>query len=214
MKRERFKDEIPFKEMTRKQKISYIRDYYLVTILVVAAVVIGLCYLLYSMTHRTEVLLGVTLVDTLETERVEELVQEFAAERDIPEKSVQIGDTVIGSGGISAQASVAFYVRFQAGSEDIVILPEDTFNEYAENGYFLDLTDVVPAEWQDKLLVVDQVYDEYENVQPDPIACGIRVRDIACMPDDDYYENAVIAISYNPRNYDNAVSCYNFLLTK
>jgi hypothetical protein len=199
--------------MTGKQKISYIRDYYLVMILVVAAIVIGLCYLVYSVTHRTDALLSVTMVDALETEQIEELAEEFALEYGIDEKSVQISDSSIGS-AVSAQLSVAFYVRLQAGKEDILILPEDTFNEFAQNGYFLDLTDLVPQEWQERLLVVDQVYDEAENVQPDPIACGIRVEDIACIPDDDYYKNAVVAISYNPKNYDNAVAFYNYLLTK
>ena len=93
-------------------------------------------------------------------------------------------------------------------------MPEAVFEEYAMSGYFLDLTDVVPQEWQDKLVSVEQRYDEIEGVQPEPIPCGIYMRDIPGMPDTPYYENAVIAISYNPDHPETAEDFLNSLLKK
>ena len=109
---------------------------------------------------------------------------------------------------------MALYVRMQAGSEDIMILPEAVFTEFATGGYFLDLTGVVPEEWQDKLVIAEQRYDEFDDVQPEPLACGIYMRDIPGMPDTPYYQNAVIAISYNPDHYDTSTAFINSLLKK
>jgi ABC-type glycerol-3-phosphate transport system substrate-binding protein len=200
--------------MTREQKVSYILDYWTVPVIIVAVIVIALAAFLYTMTHQTEILLNVSVVDAPETDSIEALALDFAAANDIPEESVQVSSSLVGDESMEAQASMAFYVRLQAGDEDILVLPEDTFYMFAQNGYFLDLTDVVPQEWQDKILVAEQLYDDYDEVQPDPIPCGIRMRDIPGMPEGDYYEDAVLVISYYPKNYDNAVAFFNSLLAK
>ena len=216
--RERSKDEIPFNEMTSAQKRSYLIDYWSKPALVVIVVAILLISLIHSMVTSKDMLLSVTTVDSGDDKSLTPYVEQFVKENGIPEDQYVVGDIVVGTaasgGGASSQAGMAFYVRLQAGSEDIVILPEETFLEYANSGYFLDLRDVVPQEWQDQLITVEQRYDEIEKVQPEPIACGIYVRDIPGMPDTLYYQNAVIAISYNPDHYETAAAFLNSLLNK
>ena len=116
------------------------------------------------------------------------------------------------SGGAMSQAGMAFYVRMQSGSEDLVVMPEEEFDEFAESGYFMDLTSVVPEEWTDRLVVVEQRYDDYEDEQPEPMACAIRLCDIGGFPDTEYTQHAVIAISYNPAHADTAADFLNDLL--
>lgn len=170
------------------------------------------------MVTSKEILLSVTTVDSGDDRSFTPYVEQFATDNSIPEDQYVVGDIVVGSaangGGSTSQAGMAFYVRLQGGSEDVLIMPEAVFEEYAMSGYFLDLTDVVPQEWQDKVVSVEQRYDEIEEVQPDPIPCGIYLRDIPGMPDAPYYQDAVIAISYNPENYDNSVAFLNSLLKK
>ena len=216
--RARSKDEIPFSEMTPAQKRSYLWDYWRIPALVVVGVAVVLISLIHSMVNSKEMLLSVTTVDAGDDTGITPYVEQFAAENGIPDDQFAVGDLVVGTaetgGGTSSQAGMAFYVRLQGGSEDIVIMPEGVFHEYGSCGYFLDLTDVVPQEWQDRLIQEEQRYDEIDEVQPEPIACGIYMRDIPGMPDTPYYENAVIAISYNPDHEQNAVGFLNSLLKK
>ncbi|MCI7131140.1 MAG: hypothetical protein MSA09_11460 [Lachnospiraceae bacterium] len=216
--RERSKDEIPFSEMTPAQKRSYLVDYWSKPALVVIVVAVMLVSLIHSMVSSKEMLLSVTTVDSGDDKSFTPYVEQFVSENGIPEDQYVVGDIVVGTaatgGGTGSQAGMAFYVRLQAGSEDIIIMPESVFLEYATSGYFLDLTGVVPQEWQDQLISVDQRYDEVEEVQPDPIACGIYMRDIPGMPDTPYYQDAVIAISYYPDNQDYAEAFLNSLLKK
>lgn len=215
-RRERSKDEIPFREMTPAQKRSYLWDYWRIPALVVVVIAAVVIALVYTMATSKETLFSVTTVDSGDDTSFTPYVEQFADENGIPRDQLAVADIVVGSseagGGASSQAGMAFYVRMQAGSEDIVIMPEAVFEEFAAGGYFLDLTDVVPKQWQDQVIVVDQRYDEYEEVQPEPVACGIHMRDIPGMPDTPYYQDAVIAVSYYPDHYDTAVAFLNSLL--
>ena len=215
---ERSKDEIPFSEMTSAQKRSYFWDYWRIPVLVIVVIAVVLISLIRSMVTSKETMLSVTVVDPTEDTSFTSYVEAFADENGIPRDQLAVGDIVIGTaqtgGGAYSQAGMAFYVRMQAGSEDIMILPEAVFTEFATGGYFLDLTGVVPEEWQDKLVIAEQRYDEFDDVQPEPIACGIHLRDIPGMPDTPYYQDAVIAISYNPDHYDTSAAFINSLLKK
>ena len=214
-KRERSKDEIPFSEMTAAQKRSYLWDYWRKPVLAVIVIIAGLIALIYSMTHTIKPVLCMTIVDGGEDTDFSPYAEQFADESGIPKEQILVSDIVVGTsqtgGGMRSQAGMALYVRLQSGGEDLLIMPEEVFEEYACSGYFLDLTDVVPQEWQEKLVVAQQRYDDYEDVQPEPIPCAIRVRDLPNMPDTLYAQNAVIAISYNPANYDNAAAFLSFL---
>ncbi len=214
--RERSKDEIPFRDMTAAQKRSYLWDYWKIPALVVIAIVAFAFSIVYSMTHTKKPLLSVTVVDCDQDIGMGQRLQDYAKTHDIPEDQVAVTDMVVGTaqtgGGAMSQAGMAFYVRMQGKSEDLVIMPEEEFNEFAESGYFLDLTSIVPAEWTDRLVVVEQRYDDYEDEQPEPMACAIRLSDIGGFPDTMYTQNAVIAISYNPAHPDTAADFLNDLL--
>lgn len=214
--RERSKDEIPFRDMTAAQKRSYLWDYWKIPALVVIAIAAFAISIVYSMTHTKKPLLSVSVVDCNQDIGMEQRLQEYAKAHDIPEDQAVVTDTVVGTaqtgGGAMSQAGMAFYVRMQGKSEDLVIMPEEEFNEFAESGYFLDLTSIVPAEWSDRLVVVEQRYDDYENEQPEPMACAIRLSDIGGFPDTAYTQDAVIAISYNPAHPETAADFLNDLL--
>lgn len=216
--RERSKDEIPFREMTPAQKRSYLWDYWRLPALAVVIVAVSLIALINTMISSKDVLLSVTTVDAGDDTDFTALAEQFAEENGIPRDQLAVGNMVVGSsqtgGATYSQAGTALYVRMQAGSEDVVILPEVTFTEFASSGYFLDLTDVVPKEWQDSLVIVQQRYDEYENVQPDPIPFGIRIRDISGMADTPYNRDAVIAIVVNADHTETAIAFLNSLLKK
>ena len=216
--RERLKDEIPFSEMTAAQKRSYLWDYWRLPVLAAVVGAVVLISLIHTMVTGKEPLLSVTIVDCGDDKSFTSYAERFADDNGIPRDQLVVGDTVVGTaqtaGGAYSQAGMALYVRMQAGSEDIMILPEAVFMEFASSGYFLDLTDVVPKEWQDRLVIAEQNYDEYEHVQPDPIACGIYMRDIPGMPDTPYYQDAVITVCYSTDHDDTAVAFLNSLLKK
>ncbi len=216
MARERSKDEIPFREMTAAQKRSYLWDYWRIPALIVVVAAAVLISVIHTMVSTKDPLLVVTTVDAGGDEGFRPWVDAFAKAHDIPDDQYVFGDATVGTeevgGGAGSQQGMALYVRLQAGSEDILILREETFSDYASGGYFLDLKELVPDEWQEKLVVVKQRYDEYDQVQPEPVACGIRMCDIPGMPDTPYYRGAVLAVSYLPDNYENALAFLTELL--
>ncbi len=218
MARERSKDEIPFREMTAAQKRSYLWDYWRIPALIVVVAAGILFSVIHSMVTAKDPLLVVTTVDAGKDTGFLSHVEAFAQSHGIPEDQYVFGDVAVGTaaagGGAESQQGMALYVRLQAESEDIVILPEETFRDYAAGGYFLDLRDLVPQDWKGRLLEVEQRYDEYEETQQESMACGIRMGDIPGMPDTPYYSGAVIAISCLPDNYDNAVAFLRELLTR
>lgn len=215
-KRERSKDEIPFSEMTSKQKVSYLWDYWRMPALVVIVAVVLIALVIQSMTSGVEPLLCVTTVDSFGDESLNPVIKEYAAQAGISEEQLRIGDTVVGTakngGGSGSGQGMAFYVRLQAGDEDIVILRNENFEDYGSSGYFMDLTDIVPENWQDKLIVVEQKYDEFDKIQPEPIACGIRAADIPGIPKTPFYEDAILTISSNPGHYEEAAGCFRYIL--
>ena len=214
--RERSKDEILFRDMTPAQRRSYLWDYWRWPALAVVVIVIFVVVLVRTMVTSKDPLFHVTLVDCVEDPGIESFVMDYADANEIPQDQVNVVTSTLGSsetgGGAMSQAGMAFYVKLQAGSEDIVVMPEDEFVEFAESGYFLDLTDIVPDEWQELLVVVEQIYDEYEDEQPEPMACAIRLSELGLFTDSDYTEDAVVAISYNPAHPDTAKDFLNDLL--
>lgn len=215
-KRERSKDEIPFSEMSSKQKVSYLWDYWTIPALAVALAVALVVIVVWSVRTRVQPLLCVTTVDSFGDESLNPLIREYAAQAGISEEQLQIGDTVVGTaengGGSGSAQGIAFFVRMQAGEEDILVLRSENFEDFGSSGYFMDLTDIVPEEWKDKLIVLEQKYNEFDEVPPEPIACGIRASDIPGIPKTPFYEDAVLTISYNPSHYENAVGCFLHIL--
>ncbi len=207
-KRERSKDEIPFSEMTPAQKRSYLWDYWKTPVLVTIIVVAVLASIIYSVTHSVDPRLFVTLINCPEEGSFDSYVDAYAQSHQIAQEELAVVDMFYAESdsafGADAQENMALFVRMQAGDEDVLIMPEDIFNDIGASSYFMDLREVLPEEWQDKILVVEQRYDEIEEIQPEPIACGIRVRDIPGMPDTPYYRDAVIAISYFPAHPEDA----------
>lgn len=215
-RRERSKDEILFKDMTTKQKLSYLKDYWSIPVIIVIVVIVAIGSVIHTARTNVAPIFSVTTVDAVGDERIHELVDGFAQENEIPIDQISVGDLSVGkasqgAGPYSTQG-MALYVRLQSQNEDIVILPEETFYEYAEYGYFIDLTDVVSEEYADKLIVVEQEEEETENTGVERLACGIRTSDIPALADDGYYGQAVIAISYLPKNIDMAKQFLNYVL--
>ena len=125
-KRERSKDEIPFRELTTSQKISYLWDYWKMPVIIIACVVVVVVSLAYTMLTSKEPLLSVTMVDVGNDTSFTPYIQNYGKEQGIPEDQLVISDMVVGTaatgGGASSQSGMAFYVRLQAGGEDVVIL--------------------------------------------------------------------------------------------
>ena len=76
------KDQIPFKQMTTAQKLSVIRQYYLLPGIVILALAIGLIYVFYSSLTHKDPLITVLIVDQpdVNDRTVDELDEDFAVE--------------------------------------------------------------------------------------------------------------------------------------
>lgn len=214
--KERSKDTIPFREMTTAQKFSYLWDYWKIPALVVVVAVVCVSVFVYNIVTATDPELSLAVVDAGDLADFSSYVTGYAEQSGLDPELISVADLSVGTtengGGPMSQTGMAFFVQMQSGSMDVIIMPEASFLEFAEKGYFLDLTDTVPAEWQEKLLVVEQSYDDYEDEQPEPMACALHLRDLPNMPSGIYYDDAVIAISYYPAHYERAADFLSYLM--
>ncbi len=214
--KERSKDTIPFREMTTSQKFSYLWDYWRIPALVVVLAVVCIGVFVYNLVTATDPELTVSVADAGDMADFSPYVDGYAEQSGLDRELISVAELSVGTtengGGPMSQTGMAFFVQMQSCSMDVIIMPEVEFMEFAEKGYFLDLTDTVPNEWKDKLLVVEQTYDEYEKEQPEPIACALRLRDLPNMPEGAYYDDAVIAISYAPAHYERAADFLTYML--
>ena len=108
---------------------------------------------------------------------------------------------------------MALSVKLQSGSQDILIIPESTFMEYAVYGYFQDLKQYVPQDRQEELIHVEQE-DDIDGKKYDPLDCGIHLRDLGILPSTDYYDDAVLAIVAAAKNQENDIAFIQYLYEK
>lgn len=213
------KDQIPFKQMTTAQKLSVIRQYYLLPGIVILALAIGLIYVFYSSLTHKDPLITVLMVDQpdVNDRTVDELVEDFAAETGLDKDLCEVGTIAVGEyekgGGANSNLGMALSVKLQSGSQDILIIPESTFMEYAVYGYFQDLKQYVPQDRQEELIHVEQE-DDIDGKKYDPLDCGIHLRDLGILPSTDYYDDAVLAIVAEAKNQENDIAFIQYLYEK
>lgn len=136
-------EKFSWKEMSWKQRVQYFMDYYFkstVVILLILALVISLIKTIFF--DKTETMLsGIVLNEgiNLDLEAMEQEVKELGGWM---EEKQTVSFTIMNTGDY--QMEMAVFTRLQTGSADILICDRDTFDAYAENGYFAAAKNYVP----------------------------------------------------------------------
>ncbi len=132
------------KSITRKQKLQYFKDYYLMKVVVVLAVLIAVGSLLNGMFfNRSECVLSVAFVNESRIPQAEELNESL-------EKYLDLGRndyvSVENYGLDDYQMQMAFVTKMSASAIDLTICPRDYFEDGCALGMFADLSECLPEE--------------------------------------------------------------------
>lgn len=150
-----------FKELSFKEKLQWIWDYYAVTIAVALVVVIVLVILVSSMLGlrgNQSALNVVILDDRMNDEASEKMKEEWSS---IIDGNVEISFF----SKHDVEQFQAFIVRVAVDGTDIVIAPYEEISEMAANGYIKDNYYLLSDDsFYSELLNIGDMFDKYDDV--------------------------------------------------
>jgi len=150
-----------FKELSFKEKLQWIWDYYAVTIAVALVVVIVLVILVSSMLGLRgdqSALNVVILDDRMNDETSEKMKEEWSS---IVDGNVEISFF----SKHDVEQFQAFIVRVAVDGTDIVIAPYEEISEMAANGYIKDNYYLLSDDsFYSELLNIGDMFDKYDDV--------------------------------------------------
>lgn len=198
--------------LSTKDKAGYFKDYYLKIVLVIAAIAVGVIYLIYSTTiGRSNTAASVVFLNEsyiYNPDGVSDALKEFLnIERKKDYVAVSNYDLD------NYQENMAYVTQMTTGTVDVVICPKDYFESGCEGGFFADLGEVLPEEMYESLK--DQLLegryavtdDEGEVISyEDPLPYGISIQDSARYEEfGGALSDSVLCVIANSENTDNTL---------
>lgn len=209
------------KQMNRKQKISYIWEYYKLPIIAALIVIIAIPVIIHEHKTRNVYELSLTLIgnsidmekqdelaDTITSQFVQESSSDSRKKASIDFMPLQL---VNGEESLSYEYIQKLTTYMGAGQMDVVIMSEDMFESYASDGIFLSLEDIdVP---QGKGYEVLSATDEESG---ETYAAGIRLGSENSILDDiGYdYQGRVICIILNTSHKEKAKQLVQWIINQ
>lgn len=146
--RRRFEKE-KLSKMSLKEKIEYLWMYYKIWLAVPAAVIVAV-YTGVQMYHgmNEEIMLNVTIINGKNMERTafgEEIRKLLGAEK--KNETVQLNANLTAAGDYNSKIGLSTLIGAEA--VDVLVCPEELYEEYAEIGGFVNLEELLPEEIQD-----------------------------------------------------------------
>lgn len=210
------------RSLSGRQKLEYFRDYYLVKVLVAAAILIFAGALLNSMVfNRSNCLFALALINEseLETAGTDTLIDALTDYLGVQGKNdyVSVENYYLED----AQMVMAYSAKNSAGAIDMILCPRDYFEEGAERGMFADLGEALPQELystvSDRLLEA-RVIDEQDNEgnalsYEDPRPYGIDISGSAHFAEvGGYADDLVLCVSGGYTNTENVAKVVLYFL--
>lgn len=227
-KREDTSERQKMSEMTSGQKWQYIKDYYLKKVLFGSLFLGFLVYIIYTIVapHDESLLYATIINDNISTSQEEAIIQEFGELIDYnPNRQTIIFDDSFylnpENVDLTTQSKIATYAY--ANSLDVIIADEDMFEYYVNEGYFFDLTQVLPSDTYSNL--TDSLYMGASEINEDTTAKAYGVY----LDNSKLYTDAsanyqgiygteqkrmVIGIVQNTKNRDVCIEFIKYLFSK
>lgn len=213
-----------WKELGRREKLQYFKDYYLKKVVIGAVVAgFGIWLLSVMLSPKEETALYIAMINSASLQETEggiaenlaDILECEAADSIVIDSSyfMQLDGMDQGSLGSIQKMSAQAY----SGMLDIVIADEEEFHYFARQGYFMDLAEALPTNLYSHLS--DYIYlDQMEREEGDSIeygeklAYGIYLKDFARFAEmETGMENPVFGIVANTEKRKNAVKTLKYL---
>ena len=138
------------KNLSRKQKLEYFRDYYLMRVIVIAAVLIVAGSMLNVMVfNRSNCVLALATLNRAQVAYPEELGSALEEYLKAEGKNDYVSAEAFNLQ--DAQMQMAFSTKVAATGMDLVICSKDFFEEGSAGGMFADLSDILPEDTYEAL---------------------------------------------------------------
>ncbi len=169
-----------WKNMTLKQRVQWLLQYYGLKAACVVAAIGVVIYLIFSMLGGNEEEYGLSVLildDRVGTEKSETLKNEMEELLDCPVEVVSYTSTVM-------EQMQAFSVRTTAGGIDLMIAPENEMQQLRSNNYFSGDYRLLPEKCR------------YEKLVYEEAAMGNAAKYIGVARTGENQENATVAMEY------------------
>lgn len=208
------------KNASFKEKLAYFKEYYLKTTIIIVIAAIAGMHIIYSMvTAPKDTAFSAYFFNNSGYVTDNSLIDNFASHMDIDSKkhSVFIDSTIYLNPTSTDFNSVASVQKTAAAisTNDLDIIAGDTtvIDFFAKDGYFYDVTELLPEETCAKF--ADNFYYA-KNDEDKLIPVGIYVKDAPMLKKYNYYtdQEPVLCFVINSNSIDNAIEFFNYIYTE
>lgn len=206
-----------FKDLSRKAKVQYIWDYYRLHIIAAICLVAFVISMIVHYAAYRESVLDIVMVNTLNPyEESVSSTDEFFEQEGFTKKEEVTVDTSI-TFSDDDNYSTNYYsdqkltLKLSVGGADVLFAPEFVFQQYADAGSLMPLTDYLTADEleQYKDMIVYATDSETGETPP----CGLELNDNQWLSDYGYYTGTVyFGIAYATDNKENAVDFFHYVM--
>lgn len=208
------------RSLSGKEKLEYFRDYYLLKVIIILAVLVFVAVLLNTTVfNRSECRLALVLLNEsqlTESAGLNEAIEEYL---DIQNKNDYT--SVENYSLEDAQMQMAYITKNAAGAVDVIICPRDYFEEQAARGMFMDLSEFLSEdmceEFSDRMLEVREVKEEDEEgnilsyYEPSPFGLDLSGSDRM----EEFWgntEDSVLCVSCGSVNTENVLKIITYFM--
>lgn len=205
-----------FKDLSAKAKIQYIWDYYKIPIFAVLCAAAFIVSLIVHYASLKETVLNVIMINTLNPfEENNCAADEFFSRQGFDPNSEEIildnSLTILeDDSSTSTYNNQKLFIKFAAGEADILFAPEFLFEQYAERGILMPLSDYLT---EDELTA----YSDFFVYGADPVTeeivpCGIKLTQNNWLSEHGYYPDTIyFGIACNTAAKETAVDFFHYI---
>ena len=206
-----------FKDLSRKAKVQYIWDYYRWHIIAAICLVAFVISMIVHYAAYRESVLDIVMVNTLNPyEESVSSTDEFFEQEGFTKKEEVTVDTSI-TFSDDDNYSTNYYsdqkltLKLSVGGADVLFAPEFVFQQYADAGSLMPLTDYLTADELEQYK--DMIVYATDSETGETLPCGLELNDNQWLSDYGYYTGTVcFGIAYAADNKENAVDFFHYVM--
>ncbi len=205
-----------FSELTGKEKVEHVWEYYKIHIAVALIVLLTICYIIYRIVNPSpDTILGVGLVNSYTSEVEENVFDRYLIDtgHDPAEEvaSVRTGLTFGTETSVQITGSQTLTLLVTVGDIDLFISDEEVFEPFASNGCFTLMENILTEEQMEKY--ADRLYTATIEEDGAQVIVGIWLEEDNPLVEDGYYDGAVlVGIPHKAEHKELAIEVLLYLL--
>ena len=206
-----------FKDLSKKAKAQYIWDYYRWHIIIAICLVAFIISMIVHYATYKESVLDIIMVNIVnpyadEVPSTDEFFEQegFASNEEITiDTSITFSEDDNYSTNYYSDQNLT--LKLSVGGADVLFAPEFVFQQYADAGCFMPLTDYLTEEELEQYN--DIIVYATDSETGETLPCGLKLTDNKWLSDYGYYTGTVyFGIAYASDNKDNAIDFFHYIM--